>query len=33
VETVGSTAVDPLIAPIVTLHDARTKATSGLPLA
>ncbi len=33
VETVGSTAVDPLIAPIVTLHDARTRATSGLPLA
>jgi hypothetical protein len=33
VETVGSTAIDPLIAPIVQLHDARTKATSGLPLA
>ena len=32
-EIVGSTAIDPPIEPIVTLHDTRTKATSGLPLA
>jgi hypothetical protein len=33
VETIGTGAMDPLIAPIVQLHDQRTKATSELPLA
>jgi hypothetical protein len=33
VETVGSGWLHPEIAPIVRLHDERTKAESGLPLA
>ncbi len=33
VEAIGPGTVDEAIAPIVRLHDDRTKATSGLPLA
>jgi hypothetical protein len=33
VETIGSSSVDPDVAPILALHDEQTKATSNLPLA